>query len=447
MDYRALSQLELAAQPFPIVQHEFRIFIEEKAFDRICSSADAVREVGGILVGEALRDENGPYIRVDAIIEALHAEESGTELTITHATWNHIHQQMDTVHAGKRIIGWYHTHPNFGIFLSERDRFIQQSFFDLSFQIALVYDPVRREHGIFTWRENKPWRVRQYWIGTQQHDWDGVRDMPDTPRPKHQTPPKSQRQETAAAPPTAATATAPETFGDILSSTWVIGAAMLGILLGLAVGVTWERRNTQTETRTRAQNAQEAIAGLDSDLLAVIRGSLSDTEFAKTFDEGITRLNHAAESLKPLNIEDPAVKSAVQSIAEAQQYLSRARQDRLVAHEMLKQMEQVIRRSRTPESVARELSDQRVALAGVYMELARDAARNKDGARVSEMVKKAIVLDPARQTLYELQLKSFEQHGTLSQPAEQANGDKTQGAAPSASVTPAPSSSPAGAGR
>jgi len=31
-DYRALSQMELESHPFPIVQHEFRIFIAEAVF-------------------------------------------------------------------------------------------------------------------------------------------------------------------------------------------------------------------------------------------------------------------------------------------------------------------------------------------------------------------------------------------------------------------------------
>jgi proteasome lid subunit RPN8/RPN11 len=392
------------------------------------------------MVGEVLRDESGSFIKVDDIIEALHAEESGTELTFTHATWNHIHQQMDTVYVGKKIIGWYHTHPNFGIFLSERDRFIHQSFFDLAFQVALVYDPVRREHGIFSWRENKPWRVRQYWVGANEHLWDGERDAPDEPNPKRQ---KQQRQESneAAAPHDTNAALAPPTFSDLVGNNWIMLTALIATLLGLVLGVTWGRRNIETETTPRAQTAQEAVASLDSDLLAVIRGSLSDEAFAKTFDEGIARLDRAAESLKPLNVSDPAVKSALQSVTEAQQSLSRARQDRLVGHEMLQQLEQVMRRARTPEFLVRDLAAQHAALGEVYVELARAAAANKDGARVSELLKKAAAVDPERGALYEQQLKRFEQEGTLSQPNEPDTNGKEQQSAPSGSATP--SSSPA----
>jgi proteasome lid subunit RPN8/RPN11 len=426
--------MELPMQPFPVVQHEFRIFIEEKAFDRICNSADAMREVGGILVGEVLRDDNGAFIRVDDIIEALHAEESGTELTITHATWNHIHEQMDTIHAGKRIIGWYHTHPNFGIFLSERDRFIQQSFFDLAFQIALVYDPVRREHGIFSWRENTPWRVRQYWIGTHEHLWDDMRDAPDDSNRKPRTRPKLENNESIAP---AARKSEPQTLADLSGNTWMLGAALVGILLGFALGVTWTKRGAETTT-SRAQSAQDAVASLNADLLAVIRRSLSDESFAKTFDEGIARLDRATESLKTLNISDPAVKSAVQAVTEAQQSLSRARHDRLVGHEMLQQIEEVMRRSnRTPEFIVRDLEAQRRDLGEVYAELARAAARNKEGARVNELLQRAIAVDPLRQALYEQQRQAYEKEGILPPPTEPGKKGKEELPAPSMSVAPA----------
>src|SRR5262249_10510760 len=174
---------------------ELRVVIAEEAFDRAVTRGDAdlTREIGGVLVGELLRDESGPFLRVDATIDALHAEEKGAELTFTHATWEHIHKEMDSTHAGKKIVGWYHTHPGFGIFLSDRDQFIHSSFFNLPFQIALVYDPKSKEHGVFAWREGQAARCRRYWVGDREHTWDGAR----TAAPKEDGPPKSAR----AAPP------------------------------------------------------------------------------------------------------------------------------------------------------------------------------------------------------------------------------------------------------
>jgi proteasome lid subunit RPN8/RPN11 len=399
MDYRALSQMELATQPFPPVQYEFRVVIDEDPFDRICNNADTTREVGGILVGDVLRDENGPYVRVDDIIEALHAEESGTELTMTHATWNHIHEQMDSKHAGKRIIGWYHTHPNFGIFLSEQDQFIQQSFFNLAFQIALVYDPVRRVHGVFSWRDGKPWRMRQYWIGTRQHVWDEPRETSQ--------PADVKAAEEPAQKVDAAREQAPPVIADLAGSTWLIGAVLVGILLGFVGGLSWRRGSDDN-----AEAVREAVASLNTDLLAVIRGGVSDDAVGRTFDESLTKLDAASQSLKPLSTSEP-VKSALQAITETQDSLTRVRRDRFVAREMLRQLDEVIRTNRTPEFVSRDLATQRGYFGDVYVELAREAARNKDAARVAELLKRAAAINPERQADYEQQLKGFEQQGVL----------------------------------
>lgn len=48
-------------------------------------------------------------------------------------------------------MGWYHSHPGFGLFLSDYDAFIQQNFFGAPGQVALVVDPVEGCLGWFQW--------------------------------------------------------------------------------------------------------------------------------------------------------------------------------------------------------------------------------------------------------------------------------------------------------
>ena len=47
---------------------------------------------------------------------------------------------------------------------------------DLPFQVAFVYDPKSREHGMFFWHNNDVSRARRYWIGEREQMWDGPRE-------------------------------------------------------------------------------------------------------------------------------------------------------------------------------------------------------------------------------------------------------------------------------
>ena len=112
-------------------------------------------EVCGVFVGE-VREENGKEVTyATAVIEGKNATHQSGAVTFTADTWTYIQQTMDEKFEDQRIIGWYHTHPDFGIFLSEMDLFIHEQFFNLPWQIAYVFDPIRDEEGLFTWQNGE----------------------------------------------------------------------------------------------------------------------------------------------------------------------------------------------------------------------------------------------------------------------------------------------------
>ena len=76
---------------------------------------------------------------------------------------------MDTKFTDRDIVGWYHSHPNFGIFLSDRDCFIQEHFFNGPGQIAYVVDPVNGVEGVFAWRDGKAKLCPHFWVGDEIH--------------------------------------------------------------------------------------------------------------------------------------------------------------------------------------------------------------------------------------------------------------------------------------
>ena len=71
---------------------------------------------------------------------------------------------MDRKYKDKKIVGWIHTHPNFGIFLSENDRFIQQNFFTDANQVAYVVDPIQNDEGFFFWVNEKLERCPGFYL-------------------------------------------------------------------------------------------------------------------------------------------------------------------------------------------------------------------------------------------------------------------------------------------
>lgn len=113
---------------------------------------NANREVGGVLIGRVSTTGSLPY--VTGAIEALHADENRADLTFTQDTWGHVHHVLeDRAEPDERIVGWYHSHPNFGIFLSEHDLFVHRHVFADPSQVALVIDPIKRIEGLFGWQK------------------------------------------------------------------------------------------------------------------------------------------------------------------------------------------------------------------------------------------------------------------------------------------------------
>lgn len=112
-------------------------------------------EICGVIVGNVYRDHLGPFLLIESSIRGDAAEGHAAQVTFKAETWEHIQDVMEKEHAGRRIVGWYHTHPGFGIFLSGMDLFIQDNFFNLPWQTAFVYDPIGGDEGTFVWRGGK----------------------------------------------------------------------------------------------------------------------------------------------------------------------------------------------------------------------------------------------------------------------------------------------------
>ncbi len=142
------------------------IFIDYRAADAIERHAllDTSVELGGILLGKECLDEAAgtPFVWITQSLEAKHYANTQASFTYTHDSWEEITRERDRLFPDLDIVGWYHTHPSFGIFLSHHDIFIHQHFFAQTLQVAYVVDPVQQTRGFFQWRDRNLAPVEGY---------------------------------------------------------------------------------------------------------------------------------------------------------------------------------------------------------------------------------------------------------------------------------------------
>jgi len=117
------------------------------------------REVGGILVGycseriepdQRMGLERGYEIVVTNSIPISSFDSSNVHLSFTEESWSRAEDEVRQKYApeGKIRLGWYHTHPDQGIFFSSQDEVAHEIFAE-PYQFALVVDPRSMEAGLF----------------------------------------------------------------------------------------------------------------------------------------------------------------------------------------------------------------------------------------------------------------------------------------------------------
>ncbi|HVR41629.1 MAG TPA: Mov34/MPN/PAD-1 family protein [Thermoanaerobaculia bacterium] len=126
-------------------------------------------EVCGVLVGEVCEDDAGLWVDVRAIIRGNAAREARAHVTFTHETWNQIHTALDKDYPDFQIVGWYHTHPGFGVEFSAMDRFIQQNFFSAKTQVAFLTDPLGGDVSLCFNGDGGIEYVSRFWVDAREH--------------------------------------------------------------------------------------------------------------------------------------------------------------------------------------------------------------------------------------------------------------------------------------
>lgn len=108
-------------------------------------------EQAGVLVGHPFVTFDGrtTFVVVAAVIPVEPGQAGAAHVVITPEGSARAREGIEQRYPGLKPVGWYHSHPGLGIFLSEADRVITNSIYDANWHLAVVFDPQANQMGIF----------------------------------------------------------------------------------------------------------------------------------------------------------------------------------------------------------------------------------------------------------------------------------------------------------
>ena len=131
------------------------VFIADSTLQQLIAfaSSDVHYELGGVLVGHVGRSRKRLFVEILNFVPATKGISRRASFEFTNEAQHHIHEVVQEQFKNLRIVGWFHTHPGYGVFLSSADQFIDQNYFNEQFHTAMVIDPTKTdvEVGLFVW--------------------------------------------------------------------------------------------------------------------------------------------------------------------------------------------------------------------------------------------------------------------------------------------------------
>jgi proteasome lid subunit RPN8/RPN11 len=143
------------------------IYINMAAYDAIFRHGASYpeREVGGLLVGTVSSHKSGQHlVKIVGIVEAETAPGSQTEMQFVGEVWQQLVASAQRKFPDHKVVGWYHTHPGFGAFLSSDDINSHRIAFSHPWHVAAVCDPVKNELCFFGWDGQEIKAVKGFYI-------------------------------------------------------------------------------------------------------------------------------------------------------------------------------------------------------------------------------------------------------------------------------------------
>lgn len=126
------------------------IFVSEEALNNMIHHAEEVdsKEIMGLMMGITYNDEEGNYSIVSGIATS-GLDSDDVSVRFNRESLEELFESLDSFE-NEVIVGWYHSHPGFGSYLSDTDIKTHKGIFGEESGYAIVIDPSDSTLMVFT---------------------------------------------------------------------------------------------------------------------------------------------------------------------------------------------------------------------------------------------------------------------------------------------------------
>lgn len=153
-------------QAAPEPEPRLAIYMSMAAYQAIGAHADSdlSQEVMGLLLGSVRHKAGGLEVTIHQALKGQETLSTGFSVQLSYESWKRFIKEKSTHHPDLATVGWYHTHPGFGTFLSSMDELIHKNFFAKAWQVALVVDPIQGHWTFFQHQAGEIERCQQFML-------------------------------------------------------------------------------------------------------------------------------------------------------------------------------------------------------------------------------------------------------------------------------------------
>lgn len=135
------------AGPFPRVVFREEVFMQMDRF----AQESPTGERGGFLVGRKrnLKSLEEYEILVEQFVPLASSRQAASRFALTQEDYHAVQRSLQASGSNLRIVGWMHSHPGFGVFLSAFDKQQHHRLFPRPWHIAYVIDAVHGDRALY----------------------------------------------------------------------------------------------------------------------------------------------------------------------------------------------------------------------------------------------------------------------------------------------------------